>query len=133
MQRYSLVKRRTKRTDVMPTYSYKCNKCLKDFELFFYIRQYTPSPKCTHCNSTDTQREIVRDAQTINSSIIKNDSELKTIGDLANRNRDRMTSDHKISLQQRHNEYKENKPDKELPKGMTRINKPKNRTRWTNG
>jgi putative FmdB family regulatory protein len=117
----------------MPTYSYKCNKCKKDFELFFYIRQYQPSPKCIYCGSNNTIREVVKDAQTINSSIIKNDSELKTIGDLANRNRDRMSTDHKIGLEQKHNEYKENKPTKELPKGMSRISKPKNKTRWTNG
>lgn len=117
----------------MPTYSYSCNRCKKNFELFLYLNQYEQQPKCPHCKSKKTYREITRDAATINSSVIKNDSELKTLGDLANRNRDRMSFDQKLNLDQKHNEYKEIQSNKELPRGMNRITKPKHKTRWTNG
>jgi putative FmdB family regulatory protein len=115
----------------MPTYSYSCNKCKKEFELFFYIKDYIEQPKCTFCNSSKTERLIAKDAMTLNSSVKKSDSELKTIGDLANRNRDRMSEDEKVALQKKHNAYKEETPKKQLPKGMTRMKKPETKIKWT--
>jgi putative FmdB family regulatory protein len=108
----------------MPTYSYICNSCFNDFELFFYIKDYKEHPKCTKCESRDTSREYTKDAITQSSSVKKSDSELKTIGDLARRNSDKMSNDQKISLHQKHNAYREDGPQKELPRGMSRINKP---------
>jgi hypothetical protein len=64
------------------------------------------------------------------SSVIKSDSELKTLGDLANRNRDRMSEDQKQSLYEKHNAYKEQGPTQDLPKGMTRMKKTKG-VKWT--
>ena len=63
------------------------------------------------------------------ASIKKSDTELKTIGDLANRNRDKLSSDEKTFLDKKHNDYKEQQPTKELPKGMSRIKKP-NKIKW---
>jgi putative FmdB family regulatory protein len=114
----------------MPTYSYKCLKCLQDFELFFYIKDYIESPTCIHCKNKKTSRNYLKDVSTQNSSVKKSDSELKTIGDLANRNRDRMSQDEKNSLYKKHNDYKENKTEeKPLPAGMTRMKKG-NKTIW---
>ncbi len=114
----------------MPTYSYTCSKCSQDFELFFSIRNYIESPQCVHCNNKKTHRNYMKDVSTQNCSVKKTDSELKTIGDLANRNRDRMSQDEKDSLYKKHNDYKENKiEDKPLPSGMTRIKKG-NKTVW---
>ena len=76
-----------------------------------------------------TKRRIVKGGRD-NIQTIKNDNELKTIGDLANRNRDRMTDDHKTSLEEKHNSYKESESTKELPKGMSRIQKPKTKYTW---
>lgn len=71
------------------------------------------------------------DVSTINATVKKADSELKTIGDLANRNRDKMSEDQKISLANKHNEYKEDyKEVTELPKGMTRLKK-QPKVKWT--
>lgn len=106
----------------MPTYSYHCNKCSSDFELFFYIKDYQEQPACSACGSKTTERLLVLDAQTLNGSVKKSDSELKTIGDLANRNRDRMSNDQKVELYKKHNEYKDTK-DLPLPKGMSRMKK----------
>lgn len=107
----------------MPTYSYGCNKCEQQFELFFHIKEYDPQPKCPLCNSSSTYREYIVDVGSQHSSVKKSDSELKTIGDLANRNRDRMSEDEKISLYKKHNDYKEHKEEKPLPAGMSRMKK----------
>lgn len=116
----------------MPTYSYHCEKCSSDFELFSYISDYTENPKCTECQSKQTHRRYVDDVLTQNASVRKADSELKTIGDLANRNRDRMTTDQQQALYKKHNDYKEETPQKALPKGMSRIKKPP-KPKWTKG
>lgn len=72
---------------------------------------------------------IADDVLTQNASVKKSDNELKTIGDLARRNSDRMSDDEKIHLYQKHNAYKFDDPTKELPKGMNRIKKPK-KIKW---
>lgn len=113
----------------MPTYTYLCNACFHTFELFSSIRDYTEKPKCILCNSKKTQRHIVADAATISGSIKKSDNELKTIGDLANRNRDKLSNDQKEDLYIKHNSYKD-EPPKELPKGMKRVKKGKG-IKWT--
>jgi putative FmdB family regulatory protein len=114
----------------MPTYTYTCEKCNKNFELFFYIKDYEENPKCEHCRHSKTHRCYISDVATQSASVRKSDSELKTIGDLANRNRDKLSDDQKIGLHQKHNEYKENQPEKPLPKGMSRIKKPP-KIKWT--
>jgi putative FmdB family regulatory protein len=113
----------------MPTYTYRCPSCDSKFELFFTIREYDSSPRCLFCKSKKTDRSYADDLSSIQGSVIKSDSELKTIGDLANRNRDRMSNDQKQELYNKHNSYKE-KSDKELPKGMNRIKKTQ-KTKWT--
>jgi len=114
----------------MPTYSYTCNNCSNNFELFFSIREYNECPQCPHCKSASTERHYINDFATLGMSVKKADSELKTIGDIANRNRDRMSEDEKIALYKKHNDYKETESQKELPKGMSRIKKPKSKIKW---
>jgi putative FmdB family regulatory protein len=114
----------------MPTYSYNCENCDSIFELFFYIKDYQPNPRCSSCNSLKTSRNYSDDLLTINASIKKSDSELKTVGDLANRNRDKLSDDHKAELFEKHNKYKETESDKQLPKGMTRLKK-QPKIKWT--
>lgn len=107
----------------MPTYSYFCISCNSDFELFFHIRDYVENPHCVNCGSKETNRLYCKDVSTQVASVKKSDSELKTIGDLANRNRDRLSNDEKTSLYEKHNAYKEHKEEKPLPAGMTRMKK----------
>jgi len=113
----------------MPNYTYGCESCSQDFELFFYIKDYCPNPVCINCGSKKTYRLYCVDILTQSTSIKKSDSELKTIGDLAQRNSDRMSEDEKISLYNKHNKYKEEKEKNELPKGMSRIKKP-DKIKW---
>lgn len=114
----------------MPTYSYVCNKCQFEFEMFFYIKDYQVNPKCCKCSSLKTQRLYTKDALTQMSSVKKSDTELKTLGDLANRNRDKMSEDEKNSLQYKHNSYKEESNGKTLPKNMKRLKKSQ-KIKWT--
>ncbi len=107
----------------MPTYTYNCEDCNHNFELFFYIKDYIANPKCVNCDSKHTIRLYSADVLTQSASVKKSDSELKTIGDLANRNRDRLSDDEKIALNKKHNDYKEHKEEKPLPQGMTRMKK----------
>lgn len=112
----------------MPTYSYICSVCDQKFELFAHIKDYVAVPKCIHCGAKKTQRSYVDD---LGSGFVKkSDDELKTIGDLANRNRDKMSEDQKISLYEKHNSYKNETSNKELPSGMTRMKKPNFKIKW---
>lgn len=110
----------------MPTYSYLCNDCNSSFELFFYIKDYVEKPSCCYCSSNSTSRLITNDVLTQSCSVKKSDTELKTLGDLAQRNSERMSDDQKISLYNKHNSYKIGEDQKELslPKGMQRVKKP---------
>lgn len=112
----------------MPTYSYFCDHCNVSIEQFFQIAQYKDTIKCEQCNHS-CGRDYQTDVMSQSASVKKSDSELKTIGDLANRNRDRMSNDQKNALDKKHNEYKDQDLAKELPKGMSRIKKPK-KIKW---
>lgn len=114
---------------IMPTYSYLCNECNNKFELFFYIKDYIEHPKCEKCNSSKTCRRYTEDVLTQSASVKKSDSELKTIGDLAQRNSDKLSEDEKTHLYQKHNSYKFEDNHIELPKGMNRIKK-QPKIRW---
>jgi putative FmdB family regulatory protein len=113
----------------MPTYTYYCDECDKAFELFSYIKDYKENPPCLYCNNSSTRRSIVSDVIKQRASVKKSDSELKTIGDLANRNRDRLSNDEKITLDNKHNSYKNEESQKKLPSGMTRLKK-QPKTKW---
>jgi putative FmdB family regulatory protein len=113
----------------MPTYSYSCSDCNSNFELFFYIKDYISNPKCLKCHNNNTYRRYIDDVATQNCSVRKSDGELKTLGDLANRNRDKLSTDEKNALYHRHHSYKETVEQKPLPNGMTRMKKGK-KTIW---
>lgn len=117
----------------MPIYTFYCDKCQRSFEHVSSISSYREEDvRCDLCNGKKISRSYVDDARTIVSgSVKKSDSELKTLGDLAKRNTDRMSNDQKEELKFKHNKYKEEKSVKTLPKGMSRMNKPKHKTKWT--
>lgn len=85
---------------------------------------------CVQCKSSDTYRSYSDDLSNAICSVRKHSSELKTVGDLANRNRDNMSDDQKIELYSKHNSYKDNSDSKPLPKGMKRIKKSKTKNKW---
>lgn len=114
----------------MPAYTFFCNSCDTQYEIVCSIRDYYDKIPCEKCGSLNVHRMYGEDILTQSTSVKKSDSELKTVGDLAKRNTERMSDDHKEHLKQKHNMYKENKETKELPRGMSRIDKPKTKTKW---
>jgi putative FmdB family regulatory protein len=115
----------------MPCYTYLCNSCSKKFEIVCSIANYKEKTSCEFCKSKNTERCYIEDLLTLNTSVRLADSELKTIGHLANRNNEKFSDDQKIALYKKHNEYKEQTSQKELPSGMTRMKKTKGKTKWT--
>ena len=117
----------------MPEYTYRCENCDAIFSIFCSIKDYkeTLNIKCQHCfKKSRAARNYTEDMKTINTSVIKGDGELNTLGDLANRNRDKLTEDQKVELHSKHNAYRDNQPSADLPKGMSRMQKPKHKISW---
>ena len=112
----------------MPEYTYMCPGCGSKFNILSSINNYESNPKC-ECGKK-AERCYVEDCLTINSSVKLGDNELKTLGDLAWRNTERMSDDQKEALRIKHNEYKEKPSNKQLPKGMTRLPK-QQKIKWT--
>lgn len=112
----------------MPTYTYFCDSCKCQFELTCSIGEYKESVRCQKCKK-QTSRLYSADLASLNTSVRKNDGELKTIGDLALRNTEKLSSDQKQDLHNKHNSYKDQSSTKKLPKGMSRMVKPP-KPRW---
>jgi hypothetical protein len=116
----------------MPEYTFFCESCQQNYNIVCSIRDYNDKIPCTSCKSNKkSYRLYTEDVKTQSSSVKKSDGELKTVGDLAQRNTERMSDDHKEYLKQKHNSYKTNKEDKPLPSGMKRVNKPSTKQKWT--
>lgn len=114
----------------MPCYTFLCTQCNQKFEIVCSIRNYEDTQKCPSCKRSEhTIRCYTEDVATLNTSIKKHDTELKTVGDLANRNRDRMSDSQKEELYVKHNSYKDQEIDKPLPKGHQRLKK-QPKTKW---
>tara|TARA_B100001778_G_scaffold206947_1_gene171022 strand:+ start:789 stop:1133 length:345 start_codon:yes stop_codon:yes gene_type:complete len=114
----------------MPVYTFECCKCKHLFELFASYSNYNSAKvECPKCQSKKVERSYGIDLQNMTGSVVKSDADMK-LGDLANRNRDRMSDDHKQHLYNKHNKYKDPSFNKPLPKGMSRT-KRKNKTKWT--
>jgi putative FmdB family regulatory protein len=114
----------------MPEYTYLCNSCNEKFSLVCSIAKYEEKAECQFCKSKNTERSYRDDLLGLNTSIKLSDNELKTIGDLANRNAEKMSDDHKQHLHEKHNAYRD-KEENPLPKGMSRMKKPTKRIKWT--
>lgn len=106
----------------MPSYTFVCDDCNNKFELFLTFAQYSDTQVCVSCGSKKTHRSYADDLTNISGSVIKSDGELK-LGDLANRNRDRLSQDEKDHLHHKHNAYKDQDLVKQLPQGMSRLKK----------
>lgn len=100
----------------MPTYDFSCPTCQETFETFSTIKDYNGKATCPTCNKETEERVFTNP---LSGSVVLSDDQLGTVRDLAARNRDRMSDDHKADLTRQYNEYKNNKPKKELPKGMS--------------
>lgn len=113
----------------MPEYSYKCDVCDVSFSVVCSIRTYKEQVTCSNCKSL-CSRDYDKDLPTVQTSIKLATSEIKTLGHLAQRNTETMSQDQKDELYRKHNSYREDAPEKPLPKGMTRLKKQK-KIQWT--
>lgn len=114
----------------MPIYTFQCIKCAHTFEILSSYNNYDSQKiKCPECNSKKVERQYQTDLQNMRGNVIKSDDEIK-IGDLANRNRDRMSDDQKANLYHKHNSYKDTAFQRPMPKGSTKIKKGF-KTKWT--
>lgn len=112
----------------MPEYTYFCNNCDSTFSIICSIKEYRDQHLCS-CGKR-AFRSYIDDLITLNTSVKKSDNELKTIGDLAKRNSERMSDDQKLSLYQKHNSYREDKDLSQLPSGMSRVDKKIPKIKW---
>lgn len=113
----------------MPIYTFICEKCQHKFDIKCSIREYSDKQSCELCKSKKVYRSYKDDIGSVFGSVKKHDSELKTVGDLASRNSDRFSEDHKEFLRQKHTSH-QSKEDKPLPNGMQRMSKGK-KIKWT--
>lgn len=109
----------------MPTYSFICDTnqkgCGHQFSLFMSMTTYTNKQKCPQCNKQKSvRRDYDIDLPTLSQNIKLNDDNI-TVGHLAKRNSERLSSDEKDHLTEKHNAYKYEEPTKPLPKGMNRM------------
>lgn len=113
----------------MPEYTYFCDKCKQNFSLVVSLKDYKEEIQCDKCRSL-CSRDYGVDLPTIQGSIKLAASEIKTLGHLAQRNTETMSQDQKDELYRKHNSYKEDAPEKPLPKGMKRLKK-QPKIQWT--
>lgn len=116
----------------MPEYTFECDEersgCGYIFAKFMSISDYTDKQTCPICRKRKSvHRRFDVDVQSLNASVIKGDDEI-TVGQLADRNAKRMSSDEKTHLTYEHNKYKYEEPERDLPQGMSRLGTPKDRT-----
>lgn len=112
----------------MPQYSYFCETCIKSFSEVSSISDYKEKLPCPYCKEFCSRD--YNDLRSLSTSVKLSNSEIKTLGHLAQRNTENMSQDQKIDLHIKHNGYKYDKPEQALPKGMSRMKKtPK--MKWT--
>ena len=112
----------------MPEYTYHCNNCKLSFSIVCSISSYSDNVKCEKCG--DSCGRDCSDYSSLSTTVKLAHSEIKTVGHLAQRNTENMSQDQKAELHAKHNEYKYDRPEQALPKGMTRIKKPP-KPKWT--
>ena len=111
----------------MPTYSFKCFEedggCGHSFEVVMSMSEYKDRQKCPACRKVKgVHRDYTNDP--INAQVILGDSEIKTVGHLAGRNRDKMSDEEKTLIKQKSTTYLEQRrleTNKNLPPGMKRL------------
>lgn len=110
----------------MPAYDFICQDCEHTFELVMSMSAYCLPSCCPKCNKQSVARVYTEPT----TNIIRGDHQI-TVGELAERNRDRYSDDQKIALHKKHNEYRENPP--ELNPRIIHDHRPKQRKNRKNG
>jgi hypothetical protein len=93
-------------------------------------QQYESFQVVCSCGSNKVHRDYEKDLDGLVGAVRKHSSELKTIGDIAARNRDTYSDDQKLDMKKQHFSYLEEGELPEPPKGATRIKKSEP-VKWT--
>ena len=111
----------------MPIYTYICDECRHNFEIFMSITKYPPenSPACPVCDeSSNVRRDIQADV-----AGITNIMPAQTLGSFAEKKTNKMSQDEKFNKWYDQNKYKfespVDEPEMKLPKNAKRIIDPK--------
>ena len=115
----------------MPEYSYVCDKehrqwdnntgCGYEFSIVCSVKKYISSPECPQCKRDDA---VVRDYRqdNVNVGVTLGDTEI-TVGHMANRNTEKLSTDQKISIYNKHNAYRFQESKVKLGKNMKSYGK----------
>ena len=112
----------------MPTYSFKCfddeGGCGHEFEVIMSPATYTSRQPCPACRK---RRHVHRhyEVDEVESQVKLADSEIKTVGHLAGRNRDNMSDEQLNQIKQKEKAHLYERQlegfNKQLPPGMKRL------------
>lgn len=103
----------------MPEYTFQCKSCNFQFNEFWQVSQYDKKIKklkCTSCGSKDVYRNYIED------NVYGGVREVKTVGQLAERNEKRLGKEQVQKIRESHKSSR-NRADTEvkMPGGMRRI------------
>jgi DNA-directed RNA polymerase subunit RPC12/RpoP len=114
----------------MPDYTFECEKCSSQIVLFFTMSEYDKKHKTVKCPSC--KGSLIRNflADNVRGVVSSSLSDCKTIGQYAEKQTAKYS---KGQVEDIVENFKTKKTGgmKQLPKGMTRITKPKSGTKWT--
>ena len=83
----------------MPQYTFLCKSCQETFEIVQSMSKYTGKAPCPKCKKQSKTRDYLKD-KTFGFM-----AQPTTVGGLADRHADKMSTDQKESLQAKHTEY----------------------------
>lgn len=81
----------------MPSYDFECSKCNHTFDRFMSFNEYEIPTTCPECGETSCVHRVYSAPDL---------SVPKTVGSLADKNRDSMSEDHRQHLKEKHNAYR---------------------------
>ena len=114
----------------MPDYTFECSQCSEQAVFFFKMSEYTNKSKKIRCPSC--KGILIRDFATDNVKgiITSSLSESETIGQYADKQTIKYGKQ-KVEDMMANSKTKKSGGMHKLPKGMTRMDKSKNTTKWT--
>lgn len=108
----------------MPTYTFYCQECEKDFEIYFSLKDYCGKAHCPTCSVVSEQRNLQSDLPV--GSVVA-----RTLGTIAEKNTRELSKDKKDAMTAEFTAYLDDNQKNPLPKGMKRIPKPDKAPKWT--
>jgi putative FmdB family regulatory protein len=113
----------------MPEYSYSCDSCQHDWSLFCSMSDYKAKRRCPKCKqSKEVHRNFSED--NIYGAYSYSLSEVKTIGHYADKQTQKYGKE-KVANMLADQKTKKIEVDKDLPAGMSRMERSEDSVKWT--